>query len=272
MRLAVSNIAWQPDEDAQVIHRLGQLGVDAIEVAPTRMFPDPTAVPAAEAARSARSLQDDGLEVVAFQSMLFGRPDLTVFDSAATRSSTREYLARFIELAGAMSASRLVFGSPKNRVVPAEMGASEAFDIAVQFFGDLAVIAEANATVICIEPNPPAYGCNFVMTADQGARLVSAVDGPGFGLHLDAAGMTLAGDDPGTSIRAYGHLLRHFHASAPGLGDLEDTLVDHHAAAHALRSVGYDDIVSIEMRSQQAGTNADRVATAVRLAQRYYGS
>lgn len=270
MRLAVSNIAWHAVEDDRVFEVLGEEGVDAIEIAPTRSFPDPVGLTQDEARRAAAQLADRGLEVVAFQSLLFGRDDLTIFASSVQRERTSAHLERFIDLAGWMGASRLVFGSPRNRRVPSSMDAAEAFDIATNFFRPLAKRANAAGTIFCIEPNPREYGCNFVTDADQGASLVEAVDHPGFGLHLDAAGMTLSGEDLVVSVESHGAVLRHFHASALHLGDLENTVVDHPAAAAGLRSIRYDGVVSIEMRSRDEGTNARRVRAAVRLARGIY--
>ena len=272
MRLAVSNIAWHSSEDDRVFDVLREEGIDAIEVAPTRSYPDPVLVSREVAHRAAAEYADRGLEVVAFQSMLFGRGDLTIFDSSDVRDRTREHLERFIDLAGWMGAGRLVFGSPRNRRVPDSMEAAQAFDIAVDFFRALGDRATAAGTIFCIEPNPEIYDCNFVTTAEEGALLVDAVDKSGFGLHLDAAGMTLSGDDPLVSIESFGGVLRHFHASAPQLGDLEDAVVDHASAAKGLRSVGYRGVVSIEMRSRDEGLNADRVGAAIRLARRHYSA
>ena len=197
-------------------------------------------------------------------------PGVRVVETLGTDPELLDYLGRISRLAGAMGARRLVFGSPKARIVPDGMPAEQAFDVATAFFrsaGDRAADAD---TMICIEPNPPAYACNFVTTAEEGARLVAAVDSPGFGLHLDAAGLVLAGDDPAAAARAFGPLVEHVHASAPQLGELEREAVDHDAFASALGDIGYSGIVSIEMRSGEAGRNAGRVRAAVALARSAY--
>jgi D-psicose/D-tagatose/L-ribulose 3-epimerase len=271
MTLAVSNIAWPADEELAVAARLAQLGVRAVEIAPTRVFTDPLHVPDHELIAYLAFWADHGAKVIAFQSMLFGRMDLTLFDDAATRRATRDHLVRFLELAGRMGVEVLVFGSPKNRRVPDGIPAEEAFAIARDFFADLGEIALQNGTCLCIEPNPPAYDCTFVTTAVQGRELVDAVNHPGFGLHLDAAGMTLAGDDIAAAITA-ARALRHFHVSAPHLGAIEDKVVDHDAAAGALASIGYDRHVSIEMRPGEFGEAPARVEAAVTLARRHYGA
>jgi sugar phosphate isomerase/epimerase len=270
VNLAASNIAWDQAEEAQIAELLHSRGITRVEIAPTKVFADPTSVSETEV-RDYRALwNDQGIGIVAFQSMLFGREDLLVFGDDAVRRETIDYLARFIELAGRLGAGVLVFGSPRNRRVPDGMSPAEADDIAAGFFAKLGQIAVDNDTVFCIEPNPVAYDCNFVVDAAHGLGLVSRVAHPGFGLHLDAAGMTLAGDDLYDSVVAAASWLRHFHASAPFLGVLEDEVVRHDRAARALTDIGYDRTVSIEMRPAAEGGNVERIAAALDVAERYY--
>jgi D-psicose/D-tagatose/L-ribulose 3-epimerase len=268
--LAVSNIAWPMDEEAAVARVLTELGVSQVEIAPTKVFDDPTAV-SDDAIASYRAFwRDHGIEIAAFQSMLFGRQDLQIFDSAALRKQTLDRLAQFVVLAGRMGARVLVFGSPKNRIVPEGVSMDVAMDVVVPFFRELGSIAEDNNTAFCIEPNPAVYACNFVTTSTEGRELVSRVDSPGFGLHLDAAGMTLAGENVASAITASASMLRHFHVSAPELGELERDVVDHAAAAAALRDIGYSGTVSIEMRPGQPGAAPEYVRRAVDLARSFY--
>lgn len=200
MRLAVSNIAWLPEEDDQVHRLLVDRGVDAIEIAPTRLWQDPASVPDERARAAASGFRDQGLEPYSFQSLLFARPDLALFGEEVLRDELVAYLGRVTHLASVMGVKRLVFGSPKSRTVPQGMSSEEAFDIAVGFFRSVGNAAADGGTMVCIEPNPPVYGCNFVTTADEGAVLVEAVGSDGFGLHLDAAGLVLAGQNPATAV------------------------------------------------------------------------
>lgn len=271
MRLAVSNIAWHPAEDDAVLDVLREQGVDAIEIAPTRLWADPASVSESEAREASARFADAGLSTVSFQSLLFARPDLTVFDDEGRRAELVDYLRLIAGLAGAMGAGRLVFGSPKSRTVPDAMPPEEAFDIGVEFFRAAGHAAAEEGTMLCIEPNPPAYACNYITTAAEGIALVEAVASPGFGLHLDAAGLVLAGDDPAAAARSAGRLVKHVHASAPQLGELENDVVDHDGFARALAEIGYGGIVSIEMRAGAEGTNVDRVTRAVELARSAYG-
>lgn len=266
----MSNIAWPADEELGVAEAMEAHGVTAVELAPTKIFDTPLSTSPAQRADYLDRWVQHGISVVALQSMLFGRLDLQLFDSAPNRAETLDYLSRFIELAGQLQAPRLVFGSPKNRRVPEGIEQTEAMDIAASFFAALGQVAVDNGTCFCIEPNPEVYDCNFIVNAAQGLELVTRVGHPGFGLHLDAAGMTLAGDSVGDAVRAAAGELKHFHASAPFLGPLAETDVDHAAAAAALREIRYDHVVSIEMRPGEPGEAIDRVARAITVAQKYY--
>jgi sugar phosphate isomerase/epimerase len=270
MNIAVSNIAWTSEEEPEVAKALQELGIHHVEIAPTKVWEDPINVTDQQIQEYKDFWAKHDIEVVAFQSMLFPRPDLTVFDSPELRKQTQDHLAKFIELAGRVGAEVLVFGSPKNRIVPEGMAADEAWTIAKEFFTSLGNTAINAQTNFCIEPNAKEYNCNFVTTAAEGLKLVEEVDNLGFELHLDAAIMSMEGDDPSSSIKNAREHLRHFHISAPMLMPIEEEKVNHQAYADALRGINYQHFTSIEMRPGDSGTNVERVQSAVKIAQKYY--
>jgi sugar phosphate isomerase/epimerase len=151
------------------------------------------------------------------------------------------------------------------------MPEDEAQQIAKEFFAALGEEAQAHDVQFCIEPNAPDYACDFITDAKQGIEIVKEVASPGFWLHLDIACMALAGDDVTQSIHDAADVIRHFHISAPMLGQVEaSAAVPHRAAAAALRDINYQGYVSIEMRPGDEGTNVDRVERAVRFAKEVY--
>jgi D-psicose/D-tagatose/L-ribulose 3-epimerase len=270
MNLAVSSIAWTQEEEADVARTLQDLGVHSVELAPTKIWDDPTQATLQEVQKVIEWWKSYNIEVVAFQSMLFARPDLKLFESESNRAECLQYLKDFVVLAGRMGAKKMVFGSPKNRQ-RGDMNYEDAFLIAKDFFTEVAKTAQENNVVFCIEPNAPQYNCDFVTNVKEGADLVKAVDHPGLGLHLDTACMALAGDNIPNSIHDYGDFIQHFHISSPMLEQVEGRDdVDHTAAARALNEIGYDKIVSIEMRPGDAGSNNQRVKQAIEFAQSTY--
>ncbi len=269
MKLALSNIAWPRSEDGPVAERMRAAGVNGVEIAPTAIWDDPTnaSIAALRATRDWWAERD--ITIVALQALLFGHPELTIFESAARRRDTLDYLTRMMDVAAALGAGPMVFGSPKNRV-RGTMSLDDATRIAESFFRNAGARARDRGVTLCLEPNPPDYGCDFVNTVAEGIALVNGVNETGFGLHVDAGAIAINGEPVTESITAALSVLRHFHASEPSLAPLGTGGTDHAACGAALRAVGYEGWVSVEMRAPSGGT-AD-VARAMGILTANYGA
>ena len=267
-RLAISNIAWQPDEDDAVAEVLRREGITGVELAPTKWRERPLDASTDDVVAYRRTWEDRGLHVVSLQSLLFGRPDLQLFSDDAARVALADYLRRVIDFGALLGACALVFGSPKNRL-RGSMTLKDATDIAAPFFHTLGTHASARGVAFCIEANPPEYGCDFVTTTAEAAELCAVVDHPGIRINADLGGMTLAGEDPLAAIQSTKAFVAHVHASEPHLAEL-GLVADHALAASALDAIEYDGWVSIEMRAGADGDNVGAVERAVRRAKREY--
>lgn len=247
MRIAISGIAWRPDEDSAVRDLLESRGVNAIEAAPSKIGPKPAELTNAELARYRAFWAAANIEIVAMQALLFGRTDLALFGSDSQRDELFEYLSRIVRVGGLLGAKALVFGSPGNRKrSPVDL--DRALELAAPFFRRVGTVAVEAHTCLCIEPNPPEYGCDWITNVAQARALVDFVAHPGFGLHLDAGAIHMAGEDE-SAIHANAGRIRHFHVSEPQLAAVRSgTAVPHARYAAALRAVGGVPVVSIEMR------------------------
>jgi sugar phosphate isomerase/epimerase len=270
VKLAISNLAWELEHDAAVREIFVEHGVRGVELAPTKVFADPLAASEQELQDYRATWADDDIEVIALQALLFGKPELTLFDDDARREQTLEHLGGMARVGAALGARTLVFGSPKNRQI-GDQPRDEAMAIAVSFFQRAGSLAEEHGVVLCIEPNPTAYGCDFITTSTEGLELVQAVDHPGFGLHLDAAGLTLSEENVDDAIPRCGASIRHFHASEPELGALGEGGVDHARITAALRGIGYDRWVSVEMRRDPARDTARELRRVAKFLGQHYG-
>lgn len=247
MKLAISNIAWPREHDPRAADLLVEHGFRGVEIAPTRVWDRPLEAREDDAREHRRFWNERGIEVVALQALLFGRPGLTLFGAESARAVTLEHLRGLMRLAEWLGARVLVFGAPRNRQLSGR-SPDEARAIAVDFFRSAGESALEHGVVLAIEPNPPQYGCDFVTTSSEGLSLVREVASPGFGLHLDAAAMTMGGEDPDRAIREAAGGIAHFHASEPFLGGVGRGGVNHRTCACALREIDYPHWVSIEMR------------------------
>jgi D-psicose/D-tagatose/L-ribulose 3-epimerase len=263
VRLTASNIAWKPAEDEAAAEALRQAGAGGVEIAPTAAWPRPLEATAQQVREYRKWWEDRGLRISSMQALLFGKPELRIFGDEAARKATFEHLAGMIRLGGALGAGALVFGSPKNRAV-GSMPRAAAEDVAVAFFRGLGEIAVEHGTRLCIEPNPPEYGADFITTAAEGLALVHKAGSKGFCLHLDAGGMTMSKDPLSPEVFAEAV---HFHASEPNLapvGSGGTGGTDHAAFAGALRAAGYHGWISIEMRAAGESGNVDPLRRPLR--------
>lgn len=271
MKVAISNIAWSAEEEPAVAALLVRLGVRGVEVAPSKIGPKPAALSDDAVRRYRASWNDRGIEVVAMQALLFGTAGLALFEGESARRDLSEYLKSIVRIGGILGARALVFGSPANRRIGA-LGPEAVEAIAVPFFREIGAVARDHGTCVCIEPNPPSYGADWILDAESAQAFVELVGHEGFGLHLDGGALHMRGEGP-AHIRSAGARIRHFHASQPDLVPLAPGgPVPHASYAAALRAIEYARWVSIEMRPVPgAASSLDTVETAVRFAQATYG-
>lgn len=230
MRLAVSNLAWEPASDGEMTEVLRECGVAGVELVPEK------------------GMAGCPFAVVSLQSLLFGIGGAALFGGEEERECLREALRRALRIAGRLGAGAVVFGSPKHRLRGAKtMG--EAMGIAVPFFRGLSECAAAYRVDICFEPNAAAYGADFVVNSEEAVRLVEAVGHPRFRVNLDLSTLILNGERIGASVRMLAPYVGHCHASEPFLEPLGQHSEPHREFAGALAENGYDRWVSIEMKT-----------------------
>lgn len=268
MKLAISNLAWQPREEARVRELMAQLGVGGVEIAPTKVWADPTTVERAEAEAYRAFWGERGVKVVAMQSLLYGRPELVLFGSAAARQDLLHHLERLYRLGSWLGLRPLVFGSPANRR-RGDLEAEEAEGLAVSFFRRAGEMAADHGVVLCIEANPQEYGCDFTTSLEEAIRLVDLVGHPNFGLHLDTGGMMLSGDVRSDLLLRAGRMAHHYHISEPYLVETGVGGMDHQALAAVLDEAAYSGWLSIEMKADE-NDNLARVERALQTARKLY--
>lgn len=271
MRIAVSNIAWDVAEDEAIAAMLGREGVDAVDAAPGKYFPDPERATAEEMARVRRWWEARGIQITGMQALLFGTEGLNLFGAEPSRRAMLERLAHVCRIGEGLGARRLVFGSPRNRD-RGELPDQRVLEVAVGFFGELGARAAAHGVTICLEANPPAYGCNFMTTTGEAATVVAAVDHPAVRLHLDTGTMAMNGEPAADTVRRFASLVGYVHASEPDLAVVGEGGAPHDEVAGALRQALPQAIVSIEMRATEKEPHLASVQRAVRFVKDCYGA
>ncbi|CAJ0719437.1 sugar phosphate isomerase/epimerase family protein [Ralstonia mannitolilytica] len=246
MRLAISNIAWDIAEDTSVAELLSKFGIDAIDVAPGKYFPDPANAKDEDIANVRRWWADHGIEITGMQALLFGTTGLNVFSESKSQEAMLEHLWAVCRIGAGLGATRLVFGSPKNRDRTG-LSDAQALEQAVSFFRRLGNAAQEHGVIVCLEPNPTRYGANFMTTSAETAHVVAAVGHEAIRMQFDTGALTINGESPEAVLECSSRFIGHVHASEPDLVPLGDGGTDHQLMHRALSQYLPEHLVSIEM-------------------------
>lgn len=271
MRLAISNIAWDVTEDEAIAALLQRHGVDAIDIAPGKYFPEPTLATSAEIRLVKDWWSDRSIEITGMQALLFGTSGLNVFGSSEVQEALLQHLDAVCWIGGELGARRVVFGSPKNRD-RSGLTDAEAMAEAISFFRRLGDSAASHGVIMCLEPNPPCYGANFMTTSAETARVVEQIAHPAIRMQFDTGALSINGEDPTSVLRDSAGLIGHIHASEPNLAPLGDGGTDHGKMAEAMLACLPDYLVTVEMLATPNESHLDSIERALGVAIRHYRS
>ena len=247
MKYAICNETYERWAFDRICDHVAACGYDGIEIAPFTFKDDPHDIDEAEALAIGRTARAAGLEVTGMHWLLARPPGLhlTTPDDAVRRRTVAfaQHLAR---LCAAMGGHVMVWGSPKQRDVAPGESVDDARGRAAEALRAVCAVAGPLGITIALEPLGPAE-TNFMLFAEDTTRLMAAVDHPACRLHLDVKAMAQESAPIADVIRANAAHLAYFHANdanrrGPGFG-----ATDFVPIGAALREVGYDRWVSVEV-------------------------
>ncbi len=267
MKLAASNIAWPNEADEEIYGFLKQHGFSGLEIAPTRIFPDRPYDELSQAREYRAHLkQRYGLSIPSMQSIWYGREG-NIFN-LKDRADLIAYTKKAVDFAQAVGAYNLVFGNPKAKIYPADMGGREVIGFAKTFFKELASYAGCQQTVIALEPTPVIYNTNFMTSTTETIEMIKKVDEQGCRLNLDLGSIIYnfslgseAADEMGAVelVRRALPYASHIHISEPGLKPIQKRKI-HEILFREAAQCKYEGYISIEM----AKTNSlDDIKSAI---------
>lgn len=267
MRLAISNIAWEPQERGAIYPVLAEAGVGGLEIAPRLAFcdaEDPFRPEESEVARFRDELQAHGLALVSMQSLLFGRPEARLFGDAEEQAAFEDGLRHAIALAERLEIPNLVMGAPANRSIPPRLDRAEAEQVAASVFRRLGDSARAAGTKLALEPNPAAYGTNFLTTMGETMDFAGLVDHEAVTVNFDLGALQMNGevDEAAALYRRGAAKVSHVHVSEPNLAPAPGSEAAFGRLARELKDLGYAGWFSIEMRPT-GPQNRDTVRASV---------
>lgn len=227
---------WQ-DDVRPYLRTAAELGFDAVEL--SLLDTDPDAL---------RRIRDTATELGLTLTCTTGLgPDADVTSSdTEVRLAGDRALERLIRTTAELGASLL------SGVIYAAWGElradrrEERWDLAASALARAAAIGREHGVVLGVEAINR-YETDLVNTAARATALVEAVGEPNVGVLLDAYHMNIEEKDPAAAIRACGDRLVHMHVAGNDRGVPRPGLMDWDGLFSALRTIGYDGNVVLEM-------------------------
>ena len=253
MRFAICNETFQDWPWDRALELTLECGYTGWEIAPFTIGGRADQLPASRRQQLAQQISRAGVEVVGLHWLLAKTEGfhLTTADKSI-RQRTATYLGHLTELCRDLGGSIMVLGSPQQRNFPADMTHETAAENAISVLEQLVPTLEAQRVTLAIEPLGPGEG-NFLNHAADAVAIIERLNSPWVRLHLDVKAMSTEGQPIDKLIVDNARHLAHFHANdpnrqGPGMGD-----VDFVPIFAALRSIGYEGWVSVEVFDYSPG-------------------
>ena len=244
MKISISNIAWKKKQDKKMYEYISKSKLQGIEIAPTRIIeknPYDKIHKAIEFKNKMKYLYQ--LEISSMQSIWYGRQENIFQKEEAYKLLS--YTKKAIDFASRIHCKNIVFGCPKNRNMPENRKEQDVFE----FFKELGEYAKNKGTILAIEPNPTIYGTNFINTTQQAFEFVNKIESEGIKVNVDL-GTILQNKEELNVVWNHMDLVNHFHISEPNLSKIQKR-EEHKKLAEFLKSINYQQYVSIEMKKTE---------------------
>lgn len=260
MKLAISNIAWDEKKNNVIYEIMKKYDITGLEIAPTKFFKEnPYDVSLEEVTNLKKDIDSKKLEIVSMQSILFGKTELKMFESEKNREELLKYLKKAILFAKNLGIKNLVFGNPKNRILSSE----EDRIIGIDFFKKLGDYAFENGICIGLETNPENYGTNYMTRTTETIDVIYKINSRGIKLNYDL-GATLMTKENFSELKLTKDNISHVHISEPNLETISEANEEvHRKLFRKLKSIGYDNFISIEMKNKEE-KNIERIEEVLR--------
>jgi sugar phosphate isomerase/epimerase len=247
MQFAICNEifgSW-PLEDAFAY--AAKAGYDAVEVAPFTIAKNVNDVGPDRRAAIRRLAQTNGIAISGIHWVLAQTEGLHLtHPDPAVRERTSRYLVNLVDFCADLSGRFMVVGSPKQRNRMDGVDEKQARDWTAAAFDQPARRAADRGVTICFEPLSPAE-TNFINTAADAIEVAQQVGRTSFKILLDVKAMSAESRSIPEIIRASWPHFAYFHANDTNLKGPGFGAVDFRPIAQALKEVGYDGFVSVEV-------------------------
>ena len=266
MKLCVSNIAWNKEENDSALEILRKEGINAIDVAPTLIFNSINNLTIKEIKSEYEKYKNLGFKIIAMQSLLYGLPPYSIFDGGKQREYIFRHLRKMLYIAKGLNIKNLVFGSPKNRFIKHKN--EDNINTATDFFQKLCDTANKFQMNVCLEANPKEYNCNFITNTFEAVDFIKKVDRKNFLFNLDTSTIILNQNDFKEAVEYSNEFIGHVHISSPYIEEIMK--INNEEISRTLKSFDYKGFFSLEMKSNLTENNLKNLEKNVKIFKKFY--
>ena len=232
---------------------------DGIEIAPFTIAKSVTEISAEARQQIRQTAKKVGIEISGIHWVLVQTEGLHLTHPNSTiRDGTADYFCDLVDFCADIGGKYIIVGSPKQRNLSDGVTHEQAWAWALEVFRGAVLKAKERGVTICFEPLAPAE-TDFINTAEEAICFTQQLNTPHFKIILDVKAMCSEAKPIPQIIRESWPNFDYFHANdknlkGPGFGD-----VDFKPIAAALKEVGYNGYVSVEVFKFEEG--AEVIAT-----------
>ena len=236
MKLAISNLAWDVQDNQKVFKLLNDLEINNVEGVLSKI--DSWDNLTEEKIQSySNLLKDNNLGINSLQSLFFN----VKCDNISNVEVILNHFQRLINYSKILSVNVLVFGTPSLRK---KIDGWENY--LIEIFTKLDEMLDGTGIYVIIEPNSKVYGGEFFHNLSEITDFILINKLKNIKTMIDTHNLLLEGDDPITEIENHYSLINHIHISEEKLKPLKDHTF-HIKFSNKIKSMGYDKTVTYEL-------------------------
>jgi sugar phosphate isomerase/epimerase len=235
MKLALSNFAWDSDENESIFKTLSSIGVENIEGVLTKIN-NWDSLGESELVKYKELLNRHGIKIESIQSIFYG-----VSCNDLSDYKTIDHYKKLIECCKVLGVKVMVLGSPSLR-----KNVNCWYDNLSDILKKVDGMLNDTGIELSIEPNTKTYGGDYFYTVQEIVDFIIHNDFKNIKTMVDTHNVKLEGLDPLNEFRNNIQYINHIHISEPNLKTLSDFDL-HKEFSKLLKSFNYNGIITYEV-------------------------
>jgi D-psicose/D-tagatose/L-ribulose 3-epimerase len=237
MKLAVSNLAWDFQENQKIFDYLKELNIRYIEGVISKLgnWEDLNV----DKIREFKQILDkEGLKVCSIQSIFFNYASEGLHDTPRIISHIKT-LTEYCQILGVKV---MVLGSPNLRVISDDLQNKLS-----KTFIEIDSVLDGTGIELSIEPNMTQYGGKYFHSLNEIVDFIISNQLVNVKTMIDTHNLILEGYNPIHELIKFEKFINHIHVSEQNLTPLKD-LQFHKSFAQTLKDINYKKIVTFEVK------------------------